>query len=315
MALNDREAVDLRAKEALRSAHQTLTHSLHANGGNLTLAFRSGLRKAERALTSRLIELYSNLDGASDKQSSAEYIAVIVEYVTAFIASAKAGQRGNQSAAASRDAAILDAEARERIPNAFDLAVHDLREQARQKKTLHQSPATSSAYQAISDPSETTSETDAVKKTEGNRSESPWMRFARGPLEALPTAIKNVPSVKYGLGTLGVAGCVAAALGYFKSPQIAIVGIIAGFALMGLMFIFAKVAALGPRPMHWPAVIFVWFCLLLFICWAGAMTTSVFFGHPLKISLFSSNELGTLRYPTITGTQPPSAKRTEGAPV
>jgi hypothetical protein len=125
MVLNDRQAADMRANEALEEAHQTLKRFLHANGGNLALAFRNGLRKAERDLSARLIELYSQLNSVSDHQSRDELVTVITRHVTSFIASAKASQRGAHAASAAREAEDLGTAVRKKIPNAFDLAVHD----------------------------------------------------------------------------------------------------------------------------------------------------------------------------------------------
>lgn len=107
-----------------------------------------------------------------------------------------------------------------------------------------------------------------------------------GPLRLLPAAIQQVPAVRYALAAIAVAGCVAAALSYFHDPRLAVPGIVAGLALMGLMVVFAQVARLGGKAMRAPAVVFVWCCLVLFIVWSAAMTTSVFAGWPLHISLF-----------------------------
>lgn len=106
------------------------------------------------------------------------------------------------------------------------------------------------------------------------------------PLNVLPEAIKRVPALRYALGALGLLGCVAAALGYFNSPKLALIGAVAGLAVMCLMLIFSKLADLK-EGFQLPAMVFLWVCLLLFITWAGCMTTSVFFGFPLKMSLFA----------------------------
>ncbi|HTL31807.1 MAG TPA: hypothetical protein VL326_01715 [Kofleriaceae bacterium] len=111
-----------------------------------------------------------------------------------------------------------------------------------------------------------------------------------GPLKLLPEAIQAVPAVKYALATLAVAGCVAVGVGYFKNPKVALVAMIVGFVLMGLMVIFARVAKLPGRALKLPAVVFAWTCLLLFIVWGAGMTSSVFVGWPLKLSLFSSDD-------------------------
>jgi len=110
-----------------------------------------------------------------------------------------------------------------------------------------------------------------------------------GPLKLLPEAIQAVPAVKYALAALAVAGCVAVGAGYFENPRLALIGMIVGLTLMGLMVIFARVAKLGVKQLTIPAIIFAWFCLLLFIIWGLGMTLSVFAGWPLKLSLFSSD--------------------------
>jgi hypothetical protein len=111
-----------------------------------------------------------------------------------------------------------------------------------------------------------------------------------GPLKLLPEALQAVPAVKYALATLAVAGCVAVGIGYFKNPRVALVAMLVGFTLMGLMVIFARVAKLPGRALKVPAVVFAWSCLLLFMVWAAGMTASVFAGWPLKISLFSDED-------------------------
>lgn len=121
--------------------------------------------------------------------------------------------------------------------------------------------------------------------------QSLWSRLksaTRDPLSILPAAIQAVPAVKYAVGVLGVAGCAAVALGYFKDPKIALVGTIAGIGLMGLLFLFSQAATLKSSSIRIPALLFVWCCLVLFVVWAGGMTTSVFVGWPLHIEFFGS---------------------------
>lgn len=113
-------------------------------------------------------------------------------------------------------------------------------------------------------------------------------QIASGPLKLLPEAIQAVPAVKYALAGLAVAGCVAVAIGYFKDARLALIATIAGLGLMGVMLIFAKAAKLNARLLKGPAVVFVWFSLMLFVVWAGGMTLSAFAGWPVKISLFGS---------------------------
>ena len=109
--------------------------------------------------------------------------------------------------------------------------------------------------------------------------------LVNAPLKFLPAAMRAVPAVKYALAVMAVAGRVAVAMSYFKSPQLALVATIAGIALMGLMVIFAQAAA---HTHALPATIFIWVCLLLFIVWASGMTASVFLGWPLKLSIFGT---------------------------
>ena len=111
-----------------------------------------------------------------------------------------------------------------------------------------------------------------------------------GPLRLLPVAIRAVPAVRYALATLAVTGCVAAAIGYLRDARLALIGTIAGLGLMALMVIFSHVAKLEGSIMRRPAIVFVWFSLALFVVWAGGMTTSVFVGFPLHISLFARAE-------------------------
>jgi len=65
-----------------------------------------------------------------------ELVTVITRHVTSFITSANTGQRGAHGAAAAHDTANLSETVKMKIPNAFDLAVHDHDKKRREAKPL-----------------------------------------------------------------------------------------------------------------------------------------------------------------------------------
>lgn len=106
-------------------AHQTMTRNMQANGGNLAMAFRKGLCEAVPELSARLLELYAQLDGASDERTQDELVAEVARRVTSFVNSSLAGQRGSHVAAAAHEAANAISKVEMGIRNSFKLAVHE----------------------------------------------------------------------------------------------------------------------------------------------------------------------------------------------
>jgi len=123
MVLTDREAVDIKANQAVGQAHQTMTRALQANRGNIAMAFRNGLREAVAELSARLIDLYAQLDDAESHQD--ELVAEVTRRVTSFIKSQQAGQRGSHVAATAREAANAIGNVEMGTKTSFRLAVYE----------------------------------------------------------------------------------------------------------------------------------------------------------------------------------------------
>ena len=137
MVLSDREAADSYASQAVGQAHAALTRALAAGGGNEALAFRNGLRKAVADLSTRLVEVYSQLESASETATRNELVNVITERVSAFVQSSVAGRRGPNAPSAAREGARVIADLTAGIGRTFDLAIY---EQQRKRKATVQPP-------------------------------------------------------------------------------------------------------------------------------------------------------------------------------
>lgn len=104
------------------------------------------------------------------------------------------------------------------------------------------------------------------------------------PALFLKQAIKAVPAVKYALGIGGIAATVAIIQSFTVDLKVAFGGIAVMLVLMGVLVIFARMAALaGPR-MLLPALVFTWFTLILFMAASILLFTSIFFKKPLDLS-------------------------------
>jgi hypothetical protein len=104
------------------------------------------------------------------------------------------------------------------------------------------------------------------------------------PLSVLKQAIKAVPAVKYALGVGGIVSVVAIVVGGFKIDiRVAVFGSIIMFVLMVVLVIFAKLTGQASSNIYTAAMVFTWFCLILFMATAGCLFWSVFFGKPVDL--------------------------------
>lgn len=102
------------------------------------------------------------------------------------------------------------------------------------------------------------------------------------PMSVLREAITAVPAVKYALGIGGMLGALALIYVFQINPRVAFVGLIILFVFMGVLVLFARAAALTGA-IAWPALIFTWFVLLMFIATTVTLFTSVFFQKPVDL--------------------------------
>ncbi len=103
------------------------------------------------------------------------------------------------------------------------------------------------------------------------------------PIEVLREATKAVPAVKYALGIGGVLAAVALVYSFKIDSRVAFVGTIVVLVLMGVLVVFARMAALSSARLHYPVLVFTWFVLLLFMATAISLFTSVFFKAPVDL--------------------------------
>lgn len=101
------------------------------------------------------------------------------------------------------------------------------------------------------------------------------------PASILGKAIEAVPAVKYALGIAGIVAVIAIIVGGWKiDPRVAIVGVIIMLIFMVILRIFATVTTTGAAL---PAMVFLWFCLLVFIAAVTCLFTSVFWDYPVPL--------------------------------
>lgn len=103
------------------------------------------------------------------------------------------------------------------------------------------------------------------------------------PLSVLREATKAVPAVKWALGVGGLLAAVALVYVFKLDPRAAFVGILALLCFMGVLVIFARVAAQRSSAFAAPAMVFTWFALIMFMVTTTSLFTSVFFSRPLDL--------------------------------
>lgn len=103
------------------------------------------------------------------------------------------------------------------------------------------------------------------------------------PIELLREATKAVPAVKYALGIGGVLAVVALVYSFKIDPRVAFVGTIVVLVLMGVLVVFARMAALSGARLHYPVLVFTWFVLSLFMATTISLFASVFFKAPVDL--------------------------------
>lgn len=114
------------------------------------------------------------------------------------------------------------------------------------------------------------------------------------PFNILKQATSKVPALKYALGVAGIAAAIAIIKTLITDLRVAIFGIIWMLVLMTVLFIFAKLTSVASREIRLPAIVLLWFSLLLTIASASLLFASVFFDWPINLK-------------HIIGSQPPKA--------
>ncbi len=136
-----------------------------------------------------------------------------------------------------------------------------------------------------------------------------------GLIRFIGEAVRAVPAVKYAVGVGGVLAVVALIFTWMKfEPRIALISGVVMFLLMGLLVVFARVAALPHSILTAPAVVFTWFILLMFMLFVVAMFLSVFIGWPLRLQCWMTG-VDCRAEAQQTVQAPPSKSEKEHAPA
>ena len=97
------------------------------------------------------------------------------------------------------------------------------------------------------------------------------------PFRVLKEAIKQVPALKYALGVAGIAAAAAIVKSLVSDLRVAVFGIILMVVLMTVLVVFAKLTAIASKDFKLPALVLLWFSLLLVIAVSSLLFTSTFF--------------------------------------
>src|SRR5580658_6581886 len=89
--------------------------------------------------------------------------------------------------------------------------------------------------------------------------------MSTNPLIILKSAIKAVPAVKYALGIGGIVAVVAIVKSFGLGFKVAAFGTIVMIVLMSILLLFATAAGQKSSHPQVPALVFTWFCLMLFM--------------------------------------------------
>jgi hypothetical protein len=106
-----------------------------------------------------------------------------------------------------------------------------------------------------------------------------------GPYGVLRASVVAVPAMRYALGVAGLAGSASLALGFFGTPEAAIIGAAASLGGSFLLLVFAKLAREKPKTFRRPALVVMWTTTVLFSLSLVLLLTSFFFDRPLHLRL------------------------------
>jgi hypothetical protein len=127
---------------------------------------------------------------------------------------------------------------------------------------------------------------------------------APDPYEVLKAAIKTVPAVKYALAVGGIVAVIAIVAGWKVDFRIAVFGVVIMLVLMTSMVVFARLAKESASVFRAPAVVFMWFSVILTMACAIAVFLSVFVGWPADWrGVISAHKLPPIP-PLVTGGAP-----------
>jgi len=114
-----------------------------------------------------------------------------------------------------------------------------------------------------------------------SKTNMPNSPFGLGPYEVLKAAIKAVPAVKYALAVGGIVAVIAIVAGWRIDFRIAVLGVVVMLVLMTAVVVFAHLAKESASVFRAPAIVFMWFAVILTMLSGLAVFLSVFAGWPL----------------------------------
>ncbi len=109
-------------------------------------------------------------------------------------------------------------------------------------------------------------------------------------MSVLREATKAVPSVKWALGIGGLIAVIALVYTFKLDPRAAFVGLIVLLLFMTVLVLFARASTLKSGATFWPALIFTWFALIMFMATAVTLFGSVFFNTPVPLQKWLTGE-------------------------
>lgn len=116
------------------------------------------------------------------------------------------------------------------------------------------------------------------------------MDTAISPLPVIREAMKAVPAIKWALGVGGLLATIALVYTFKLDARVAFVGLIVLLVFMGVLVIFARASTLASGVIAWPALVFAWFTLVMFMATSVSLFTSVFFRAPLDLQRWLTGE-------------------------
>ncbi len=115
------------------------------------------------------------------------------------------------------------------------------------------------------------------------------------PLTMIREGVKAVPQMKYLLAVGGMLGMLSVIVSILKLDlRLAVFGSILMLFLMAMVVVFARVSALQ-EDLRLPAIVMTWFSMLVMICSATLIFTSVFWSKPLNLSCWVDSSRCTVQ--------------------
>jgi len=103
-------------------------------------------------------------------------------------------------------------------------------------------------------------------------------------LQIIRDAIKQIPSLKYAFGVLALVSIVAIVSSMKVDYRITVFGVIFVIIMAAVVLLFSRLNQLAAGHFKLPAIILLWFSLLVSIVVPSLLISSVFFKSPLDLS-------------------------------